>query len=71
MARMLAAPGAHLGTVQNAVVVGVHLVEANAGPLSRPLLDPLQVLFPSDAAGSRGGGGAEVELSMAAVCGLV
>jgi len=68
---MLAAPGAHLGAVQNTVVVGVHLVETSASPLSRPLLDALQVLLPSDAPGSRGGGGGEVELSMAAVCGLV
>ena len=38
-------------------MVGVHLVEADAGAFRRPLLGPLQILLPRDAAGARGGGG--------------
>jgi hypothetical protein len=54
-ARMLASPGAHLGAVENAVVVGVHLVKSRPGPPAGPFLGALHVLLAGDAAASRGG----------------
>src|SRR5437764_13244294 len=51
-ARMLRAPGAELGAVEDAVVIGVHLVEARPGPFRRPILGALDELIPRDAAAS-------------------
>jgi hypothetical protein len=56
VARMLAAPGAPLCAIKNAVMIGVHLVEANTGALRGPFASALQVLLASDAVGSRGSG---------------
>ncbi len=52
MARMLAAPGADLGAVEDAVVIGIHLVEAGPGPFRCPILGTLDELIPRDAAAS-------------------
>jgi hypothetical protein len=52
-ARMLTAPCTNLRTVENAVVIGVHLIEPGAGALPRPLLRTLQVLLASNAGGAR------------------
>lgn len=54
-ARVLAAPGADLGAIEDAVVVGVHLVEAGSGPLLGAILGALDILIPGDAAGRRCG----------------
>ena len=48
---MLAAPGANLIPVENAIVIGIHFVEMCGSSLCRPLLRTLQVLLPGDAAG--------------------
>src|SRR5438270_2777313 len=56
-ARMLRAPGAELGAVEDAVVIGVHLVEARPGPFRRPILGALDELIPRDAAIARRSGG--------------
>ena len=50
MALMLGAPGVHLGAVEDAVVIGVHLVEAGPGPFRCPILGALDELIPRDAA---------------------
>jgi hypothetical protein len=52
---VLAAPSADLGAVKHTVMVGVHLIEADAGALRRPLLGALDELIPSDAPCGRGG----------------
>src|SRR5271168_3420515 len=48
MARVLRAPGADLGAVEDAVVIGVHLVEAGSGPLRCPILCAFGELIPRD-----------------------
>jgi len=52
MPRMLAVPGADLGSVEDAVVIGVHLVETGPGPLRSPILGAFDELIPRDAAAS-------------------
>ena len=56
-ARMLAAPGTDLGSVENAVVVGVHLIEPRRGALARALLGAVHILLAGDGAGFRRGTG--------------
>src|SRR5207237_8072568 len=51
-ARMLGAPRAHLGAVEGAVVIGVHLVAACPGPFRCPVLCASGDLIPPDAAGA-------------------
>src|SRR6516225_5580869 len=48
---MLAAPGAHFGWVEDAVVIRVHLVELRRCAASRALLGSFDKLLPSEAAG--------------------
>ena len=50
---MLAAPGADLVAIEDAVVVRVYLLEPRRGPLSGTILGALNELVPGDAA--RGG----------------
>ena len=50
MPRVLGAPGAEFGAVEDAVVIGIHLVEAGPGPLRSPILGVLNELVPRDAA---------------------
>ncbi|MFL5265308.1 MAG: hypothetical protein ACJ8AH_01725 [Stellaceae bacterium] len=52
-ARMLTAPGTNLRTVENAVVIGVHLIKPGAGALSCAFLRALQILFAGNAGGAR------------------
>ncbi len=56
MAWVLSAPSTDLGAVEDAVVIGVHLVEAGPGPLRCPILGALDVLIPRDAAIARRSG---------------
>src|ERR1700745_3740200 len=53
-ARMLASPGAHLGAVENAVVVGVRLVKSRPGAPAGPFLGALHGLLAGDAVAHRG-----------------
>src|SRR5438270_179887 len=55
-ARMLGAPGADLGAVEDAVVIGIHLVEARPGPFRCPILGALNELIPREAAIARRSG---------------
>src|SRR5215469_11326824 len=53
---MLAAPSTDLGTVEDAVVVSVHLVEPRRGALPGAILGALNELISGQAASGRGGG---------------
>ena len=53
---MLAAPSADLGAIENAVVIGVHLVEARRGALRGPILGTVDELIAGDSAAACGRG---------------
>jgi hypothetical protein len=46
---MRASPGAHLGRLENAVMVGIHCVELRSRPPCRAVLGTLDVLLPGEA----------------------
>src|SRR5438552_3062834 len=52
-ARVLASPGPPLRLIDDAIVVGIHLIELRGRPLRRPLLGTMDILLAGEAAGAR------------------